>query len=234
MIEHSVERALEAGADDITVVVGYRGELVRDALAGHELHFADQEVQRGTGHAVAQAAPFLRGFEGNVVVLYGDMPLLSAALIRSLVDRRDETGAGGVALTIELDNPPDFGRIIRDGGGRVQRIVEVRDATPEQLAVHELNVGAYCFDCAGLLEALGRLRDDNEQGEYYLTDVVELLVGAGRGVEAVTAPTIEETLGINDPFHLAFAEKLGDIRYAEGLFELIGAVLALERTNPRS
>jgi bifunctional UDP-N-acetylglucosamine pyrophosphorylase/glucosamine-1-phosphate N-acetyltransferase len=193
------------------------------ALADFGTTFAVQDEQRGTGHAVMAAREYLEGFEGNVVVLYGDMPLLAEATIRSLIDRRDQTGAAAVALTIELDNPPDFGRIVRDADGRVERVVEVKDCTPEELAIREVNVGAYCFDSQALLDALGELNDDNAQSEYYLTDVFGTMATKGQRTATVVTPNLEEALGINDPVALAFAEKLADIRYAESLYELIDA-----------
>ncbi len=233
MVHHSIERARAAGVDEIIVVVGHRRETVMEALKDWDVQFAIQEEQRGTGHAVAQARPYLEDFVGNVVVLYGDMPLLSAETIRSLIRRRDETDAAAVILTIVLDNPPDFGRIVRDETGRVVRVVEVKDATPEELAIKEVNVGAYCFDCQALLPALEQIRDDNQQGEFYLTDVVEILIRDGQRVETVITPNLEEALGINDPVHLSFAEKLADIRYAESLYELIDATLAMSRASSR-
>ncbi|MFQ5854653.1 MAG: NTP transferase domain-containing protein [Anaerolineae bacterium] len=231
MIQHSIERARGAGVDGVTIVVGYRREMVMEALEGWDVQFALQEEQRGTGHAVAQARRYLEGFEGNVVVLYGDMPLLSQGTIRDLIQRRDETDAAGVILTIVLDNPPDFGRIVRDEAERVMRVVEAKDATPDELAIKEVNVGAYCFDCQALLPALSQLRDDNQQGEFYLTDVVEIMARQGHRVETVVTPNLEEALGINDPVHLAFAEKLTDIRHAESLYELIDATLTMSRAG---
>ncbi|HIC93374.1 MAG TPA: hypothetical protein EYP09_03890 [Anaerolineae bacterium] len=228
MIQHSVEKARAAGAGEIIVVVGYKREMIMDFL-GDSVKYAIQEEQLGTGHAVACARPYLEDFDGNVVVLYGDMPLLSPQTIRRLIGRRDETDAAAVLLTIVLDNPPEFGRIVRDEKGRVMRIVEVKDATPEQLKIKEINVGAYCFDCRSLLPALEHLNNDNAQGEYYLTDVAEVLYRQGKLVETVQTGNIEEALGINDPVHLAFAEKLADIRYAESLYELIDATIALAR-----
>ncbi len=234
MIHHSIDRARAAGVGDIVVVVGYRSELVVEEVGGPGIRFVLQEEQLGTGHAVAQARPHLEGFEGDVVVLYGDMPLLSSEIIQALIARREEAGAAGVALTIELENPPDFGRIIRDAEGRILRVVEVKDANPEELAVREVNVGAYCFQAPALLEALGQLSDDNAQGEYYLTDVVGILVASGQVVDTVRTHRLEETLGVNDPFHLSFAEKIGDIEFAESMYELIDASLAMERREQGS
>jgi bifunctional UDP-N-acetylglucosamine pyrophosphorylase/glucosamine-1-phosphate N-acetyltransferase len=232
MIVHSVQRARAAGITNITIVVGYGGDLIRDELAGQGVLFVDQPHQLGTGHAVAQAKELLENAPGPVVVLYGDMPLLSPPTIAALVDTMRRTDAAGVALTVELDAPPDFGRIIRDADGRVIRVVEVKDATPEELAVREVNVGAYCFDPALLLDALGRLRADNQQAEYYLTDVIGILASDGRRVETLVTDALEEALGVNDPLHLAFAGKLSDIEYAESLYDLIDAAAAMRRTSP--
>jgi bifunctional UDP-N-acetylglucosamine pyrophosphorylase/glucosamine-1-phosphate N-acetyltransferase len=223
LVSYSIDAVREAGADNVVVVVGYRRELVEQALAEEDVAFAVQTEQRGTGHAVLAARDHLTG-DGDVLVVYGDMPLLTSGTLRRLRDRRHETGAAAVALTITLDNPPDFGRIVRDEQGRVLRVVEVRDATVEELALREVNVGAYCFSEKHLLPALERLSSDNAQGEYYLTDVVGILVGDGLVVETLATEDLEETLGINDLLHLAFAEKLHDIKYAESLYELVDAV----------
>jgi bifunctional UDP-N-acetylglucosamine pyrophosphorylase/glucosamine-1-phosphate N-acetyltransferase len=231
MVQYAVDRAHAAGIEEVIIVVGYKKEEVMSALAAAGTIFAVQDEQRGTGHAVMAAREHLEGFDGNVVVLYGDMPLLSEATIRALVACRDETGAAAVALTIELDNPPDFGRIVRDSSGRVVRVVEVKDCTPEELAIREVNVGAYCFDSRRLLEALGELSDDNAQGEYYLTDVFATMAAKRQRVDTVVTPNLEEALGVNDPVALAFAEKLVDIRYAESLYELIDATAHAARDS---
>jgi bifunctional UDP-N-acetylglucosamine pyrophosphorylase/glucosamine-1-phosphate N-acetyltransferase len=223
LVSYAIANARDAGADEVVVVVGYRRELVEEALADEGVVFAVQTEQRGTGHAVLAARDHLGG-DGDVLVMYGDMPLLTGPTLRRLRDRRRETGAAAVALTITLDNPPDFGRIVRDEAGRVLRVVEVRDASPEELAIREVNVGAYCFQGRHLLPALERLGSDNAQGEYYLTDVLGILVEDGLPVETVGTDDLEETLGINDLLHLAFAEKLTDIKYAESLYDLVDAV----------
>ena len=184
LVSHAIDASRQAGADTVVVVVGYRRELVQQALSGAGVAFAVQTEQRGTGHAVLAAREHLGG-DGDVLVLYGDMPLLTPATLRRLRDVRRATGAAAVALTITLDNPPDFGRIVRDADGRVVEVVKVRDASPEVLAIREVNVGAYCFTARHLLSALERLRSDNAQGEYYLTDVVGILVADGLPVQTV-------------------------------------------------
>jgi bifunctional UDP-N-acetylglucosamine pyrophosphorylase / glucosamine-1-phosphate N-acetyltransferase len=231
MITRSVRRARAAGIEGVTVVVGYRGELIRAALGGEAVSFVDQEQQLGTGHAVIQAREAIESASGSVVILYGDMPLLSPRTIERLVRVRQESSCAAVLLTVVLDAPPDFGRIIRDDAGRVVKVVEVKDATAEQLDIHEVNVGAYCFAADALLSALDLLRADNAQGEYYLTDVIELMADEGLAVATVVTDALEETLGVNDPLHLEFAGKLGDIQYAESLYELIDATLAMRRAS---
>jgi len=232
LVSYAIDSARAAGAETVVVVVGYRRDLVVSTLADSGVEFAVQAEQRGTGHAVLAAQEYLGGTTGDVLVLYGDMPLLSAATLRELVRRRRETGAAAAVLTLVIDNPPDFGRIVRDPDGRVLRVVEVKDADAAELSIREVNVGAYCFAAERLLPVLERLRTDNAQGEYYLTDVVGLLVQDGQRVETVETTNIEETLGINDLPHLAFAGSLDDIRYAESLYELVDAVASAARLKP--
>ena len=234
MVIYCIEASMAAGIDDVILVVGVGREAVIDAVddAYEGVEFAFQDEQLGTGHAVIQARAFLDGFEGNVAVLYGDMPMLTAETIRSVVEHRDATGAAAVVLTIELENPPDFGRIVRDADGKVVGIVEAGDATAAELAVREVNVGAYCFDAVGLLGALDRLGSDNTQGEYYLTDVIGILAADGALVETVVTGNIEETLGVNDPEHLDFAEKIRHIRYAEKMYPRVDALARERRPKP--
>ena len=207
VIRHSIANVRDVGIDDVIVVVGYGRDRVMEHL-GDEVRFAVQEEQLGTGHAVLQALPLLEEATGPVVICYGDMPFLRPATIRELVDAGSRPGVAGAILTMELENPPDFGRVVRDGRGRVRRVVEVWDCTPEELEIKEFNVGVYCFDAAALRWALPRLGNDNAQREYYLTDVVHILVEGGRRVETVRTETVEETLGINDLDDLERAEHL--------------------------
>jgi len=230
MIEYAVEHLREAGIDDVIVVVGYGRDQVLAKL-GDRVRYAVQEEQLGTGHAVQQALPLLEGTTGSVVICYGDMPLLTPATIESLIDAQAREDVAGAILTVVLENPPDFGRIVRNAAGTVRKVVEVKDCTPEELQLREVNVGVYCFDSEALQWALPRLDNTNAQHEYYLTDVVGLLAAAGKRVETVRTENLEETLGINDRAHLQFAERLRDIAYAESLYELVDASVALARKN---
>lgn len=207
LILHAIENVREAGIDDVIVVVGHRRDLVMEHLDGRA-RFAVQEEQLGTGHAVLAALPLISG--SNVFVCYGDMPFLDPATIREIIEARSRQDAAAAILTMTSDDPPPYGRVVRDGHGRVQRVVEVGDCTPEELAIEEVNVGVYCFDAQALRRALPRLGDTNAQGEYQLTDVVRVLVEGGRRVETVRTDDPIEALGVNDRSDLAWADLAAD------------------------
>jgi bifunctional UDP-N-acetylglucosamine pyrophosphorylase/glucosamine-1-phosphate N-acetyltransferase len=233
VIRHSIDNVREAGIGDVIVVVGHGRDRVIEHLRGR-VRFAVQEEQLGTGHAVRQALPLLGEATGSVVVCYGDMPFIRPSTFRALIDAQSQPGVAAAILTMELDNPPDFGRVVRDERGGVRRVVEVKDCTPEELEIKEFNVGVYCFNTGALRWALPRLSDDNAQGEYYLTDVVQILAEGGRRVETVRIETIEETLGINNRADLELAGRLKDIARAESVSELVDASIALGRRRRRS
>ncbi|MEG2571315.1 MAG: NTP transferase domain-containing protein, partial [Clostridia bacterium] len=153
---------------DTTIVVGYKKESVIAAISD-EYRIAVQDKQLGTGHAVASAASEFDGYNGNVIVLYGDMPMLKRSTYEALIARHIETGADCTLLTAISESSLAYGRIVRDGGN-ICGIVEQKDCTPEQLAITELNVGVYVFKSALLFENLKKLKNNNAQGEYYLTD----------------------------------------------------------------
>jgi len=227
LIQHVVERVRRVGIRDIIVVVGYEREQVM-AHMGTSVRYAVQGQQLGTAHAVMMARPHLSDFTGRLLIVYGDMPLVNPDTMKLLIDRCQGNVKASM-LTIILENPPDFGRVVRGADGRVLRIIEVRDADPETLAIREINVGMYCFECRALLAALDRLSNDNAQQEYYLTDAIEAIASAGHRIETIVAPTVEETLGINEPAHLRFAESLKHLNYAERLYPVIDASLAASR-----
>jgi bifunctional UDP-N-acetylglucosamine pyrophosphorylase / glucosamine-1-phosphate N-acetyltransferase len=232
LLAHVLETARALGARRPIVVHGHGAEAVRAAFGDTDVQWVLQPQQLGTGHAVQQALPLLAGTSGPVVICYGDMPLLSPATVRRLIAAQAQPGVAGAILTVVLDNPPDFGRVVRDADGRVRKVVEVKDCTPQELALREVNVGVYCFDAEALCWALPRLDNDNAQHEYYLTDVVAILAQSGQRVETYQTESLEETLGINDRSHLQFAERLRDIAYAESLYELVDVLVDLERRRP--
>ena len=190
------------------VVVGHQAEAVRAAVADADLSFALQAEQHGTGHAVRVARDAaLRDFQGEVLILYGDVPLLETATLRSLIDAHHATGAVLSLLTTELEDPTGYGRIVRDSAGRILRIVEQKDADAPTRALREVNPGIYCVDAAFLFAALDRLEPNNAQGELYLTDVVAQAVASGRRVTSQpVAP--DEVVGVNSRADLAALEAV--------------------------
>jgi bifunctional UDP-N-acetylglucosamine pyrophosphorylase/glucosamine-1-phosphate N-acetyltransferase len=204
LITHSLAAARAASTEKPVVVIGHGAEAVREFL-GETARCVVQEPQLGTGHAVQQAAATLKGKSDLILVTYGDMPLLRAETLSRLVETQQANPGPVSMLTVRAADPRGFGRVVRGLDGRVQAIVEEAAATPEQLKINELNVGAYCFSAAWLWEALARI-PLSQKGEYYLTDTVGLAVKAGLPVQALAAEDPLETIGINTRVHLAEAE----------------------------
>jgi bifunctional UDP-N-acetylglucosamine pyrophosphorylase/glucosamine-1-phosphate N-acetyltransferase len=206
LVGHVLTAVREALPDArVLVVVGRGAEQVTTHLAeiAPEAGTVLQAEQRGTGHAVRVALDSVRDVDGTVIVLNGDIPMLTADTLRHLVAGHDAAGAAATILTAVVADPTGLGRVIRRPDATVARIVEHRDATDAELAVTEVNAGAYAFDAAALRESLAKISADNDQGEEYLTDVVGLLVGSHRPVRAYRTADPEETLGCNDRVELA-------------------------------
>ncbi len=207
LLEHVLQAARGAGLDafDIVVVAGYGADRVRERTETWNARWVRQEPQLGTGHAVSQAQPALAGYD-TILVLHGDMPLLSAATVRALSTRQLETNAAAVLATAIPGQPLAYGRILRDAANRVMGIVEEKSATPEQRAIRELNAGFYAFRAAALWPALQKIGCDNPHREYYLTDVIALLAQAGEPVETHALSDPDEIMGVNDRRELAVAD----------------------------
>jgi bifunctional UDP-N-acetylglucosamine pyrophosphorylase/glucosamine-1-phosphate N-acetyltransferase len=214
MLAHVIDCAMELGADDVCVVYGYGGDRVRAAFPDETLRWALQAQQKGTGHAVMQALSDPP--EGNrVLVLYGDVPLLQRETLEALL----AVPADDVALlTVDVQSPSGYGRVIREGG-EVRRIVEQKDATPGEQAVREVNTGVMLVPGRRLSDWLSRLRNDNSQGEFYLTDIIAMAVADGVRVHGISAPDEEEVMGINDRKQQAEAERVLQRRRVEALME---------------
>ena len=207
MVQHVLDAARSAGAKRNIVVTGFGGEMVREAL-GNQAEFVEQKEQLGTGHAVQQTADLLAGENGTVMVLCGDTPLLTGALLKKLYDEHVAAGAKATVLTAIMPDATGYGRIIRLADGSVARIVEHKDATEAERQVQEVNSGIYCFAARELFDSLKQVNNDNAQGEYYLPDVLEILKQQGEKIWAVAADDYESTLGINSRLQLAGAEKI--------------------------
>ena len=212
LLEHVLLATLPLEPERTVVVVGHRAEDVETRFAdyaGRGVRFVRQDfgLGYGTGIAVRQAEPALAGVEGDVLVLYGDGPLIRTETLRRLTRTHAAAGDGMTLLTTEVADPYGLGRIVRAAGGSVARIVEEKDATPEEKLILEINPGIYVFD-RHVFELAAQLTSDNAAGEYYLTDMVNLYLGAGLSVRAVLGDDETEILGVNDPQQLEFVESL--------------------------
>jgi len=211
LIAWVLDAAKSLAPEQILLVTGHMKELVAEALERHGQNWkgvtlVHQAEQLGTGHAVQVCLPQLGKNPGRVVVLYGDMPLLGAGTLQSLLALQERSAAGGAAiLTACPESARGFGRVLRGPAGGVERIVEEKDCTPAQKAIAEVNTGVYVFDGQALVDALPRLTNDNAQKEYYLTDVVALLAASGLPVAAHETEELDEIIGINNLVHLAEA-----------------------------
>lgn len=203
LAQHVIETARRLDPEKLIVVYGHGGEIVRAMLQADDIAWAEQAQQLGTGHAVAQAVPQL-GAAGKTLVLYGDVPLTSVTTLKRLL----QAGKDGLSvLTVNLDNPTGYGRIVRDAAGNVVSIVEEKDATAEQKCIREVNTGIMAIPTARLGDWLGQLRNDNAQGEYYLTDIVALAVAEGMPVHTAQPEGEWEVLGVNSKVQLAELER---------------------------
>lgn len=214
MVEHVVRNVSEVGADKIVTVVGHGAEKVKEQL-GDRSDYVLQEQQLGTAHAVQQAASLIEGLPGVTLVVCGDTPLIRPETMQALMQHHEEEKAKATILTAIAENPTGYGRIIRNAGGDVAKIVEQKDASPKERQVKEINTGTYCFDNKALFEALKKVSNENVQGEYYLPDVIEILQQQGETVSAYATEDFSETLGVNDRVALAEAERLMRLRIAE-------------------
>lgn len=213
IIRYSVEAASQATGLKPVLVLGKDAEQVRDVI-GTAADYAIQEVQLGTGHALRQSKDLLRGQADLVLVMTGDMPLLSVETLKRVIDghvarqaRQQETLLPITMLTVNSEQSRGYGRVLRDANGDVQSVVEEADASPEQLALKELNASVYCFDPRWLWDALPRLQR-SAKGEFYLTDVIEIAVKDGFSVQAIPTQDPDEAIGINTRVHLAEAETI--------------------------
>jgi len=207
LLTHIVATVRAAPIDRTVVVIGHQADLVRATCVAPDLVFVVQEPQLGTGHAVQVAAPELRE-GGYTVVTAGDVPLLTVATLRRLIAATIAERAAATVLTCVVEDAGMYGRIVKDGTGRLIRIVEARDAAAAELAIGEYNTGVFCFRTDRLREALANLTDDNDQKEYYLTDTVAYLVGRGHSVATLITDDPEEVVGINTVAELAAAERI--------------------------
>jgi len=216
LLEHVHRLAAGFAGNDINIVYGHGGERLRNDLADLKATWTEQSEQLGTGHAVLQVADWIRG-DATVLILYGDVPLLTAATVQGLLRRVSETSLA--LLTVELEQPDGYGRILRDGEGRAVAIVEEKDADAAQRAIAEVNTGIMALRGDRLQQWLGRLDNRNAQNEYYLTDIIAMAVADGVRVETARPAAATEVLGVNTRAQLALLERAYQLRQAQYLME---------------
>lgn len=203
LIEHSVRTALSlARPERVFVVVGHQAERVREKLAPEGVRFIHQTEQKGTGHAILCGREELSSLGGRLLVFYGDCPLILPSTLEGFLE------SGAAMITTRLEDPAGYGRVVRNAAGAVQAIVEQKAATPGQLQVREINAGIYCFPSDLFWRHVGRLTTDNPAGEYYLTDMIAILIAEGYPVRAMVVEDSAELLGINNRVELAAADNV--------------------------
>jgi bifunctional UDP-N-acetylglucosamine pyrophosphorylase/glucosamine-1-phosphate N-acetyltransferase len=218
MIEYVLDASRAAGVRRQVVIVGHEAERVKQALSHHaDVEFALQAEQKGTGHAVMMCRDNLANHDGPVLILTGDAPLMRPESFTALLADFSDQHAACVIGTAETENNHGLGRIVRGSGGEFLRIVEQKDATPEEAAIREINVGCYVFDCQALFAALSEIRPNNKQGEYYLTDCAAILKSQGKRVVASQRLDIAEALGVNTRSQLVDIHRVFQTRCFERL-----------------
>ncbi|MGX7245136.1 bifunctional UDP-N-acetylglucosamine diphosphorylase/glucosamine-1-phosphate N-acetyltransferase GlmU [Enterococcus quebecensis] len=207
MVEHIMDQVEKTNPSEVVTIVGHGAEAIKGHL-GERSQYALQEEQLGTGHAVLQAEAHLAGKQGTTLVITGDTPLLTSETLTNLFDYHQGKNASATILTAHAEDPTGYGRIIRDHVGIVEKIVEQKDASEQEARVQEINTGTFCFDNEALFNALSKINTNNAQGEYYLTDIIEILKKEGKAVAAYQMSNFEEAMGINDRVALAEANKI--------------------------
>lgn len=209
LIRHSIDTAFEvAPADKVFVVVGYQAERVQGETDEAGVKVIHQTAQLGTGHAVLCGRDQLESLGGRLIVSVGDCPLIQAETLRAVAEMQRTSGAAAAVITTDIANPTGYGRMIRSASGDLAEIVEEKDCTPEQRRVCEINSGIFCFDAALFWEYAGRIKPNTINGEYYLTDMVAILIAAGHRVVAMKVPDCSQVLGINNRVELAQADRI--------------------------
>jgi bifunctional UDP-N-acetylglucosamine pyrophosphorylase / glucosamine-1-phosphate N-acetyltransferase len=208
MLFYPLKTAQKFSPQKLVVVVGHQAGRVEELFAGGNIVFVRQEQQLGSGHAVAVTEELLTGFSGTVLIMCGDVPLIRMETIERLLAGHWQRAATVSVLTVNLDDPDGYGRVVRDTAGALQRIVEHRDATEEQRRIREINTGIYCCKASFLYAALKKIGNNNDQGEYYLPDIIALAVTEGKPALAVLTNDFQEVKGINDRIDLAEAERV--------------------------
>lgn len=207
MIKHVVDAVMEAKIDDITVVVGHRAEEIKEYLKD-SVNYAFQDQQLGTGHAVKCAEKCFEKKSGQVIVLTGDTPMITTQTIKELISYHRDNNYSATIMSAEFEDPTGYGRILRDKNSEVLKIVEHKDCTVEEISINEVNSGIYCFDIDDLKNALDDIKNNNAQGEYYLTDAIEIIKSKNKKIGAYIVKDKVEIMGINNRQQLSEAQQI--------------------------
>jgi UDP-N-acetylglucosamine pyrophosphorylase len=212
MVHYVIDVALSLGSEKTVLIIGHQREKVKELCRQYPVLYAIQDEQLGTAHAIMQTEKFLGDYSHDLLILSGDVPLLTKSTLERLISTHQNTDAIATLLTAALDDPTGYGRIIRNSEGNVHKIVEHKDASSDELEIKEINVGIYIFKTASLFKNIARVRNDNAQGEYYLPDVIKMYVENGDKVVAQLAENFDETRGINTVEQLKQAETILNTR----------------------
>ncbi len=231
MLAYVLDAARQAGAQRIIVVVGHdRESVMREFSDQSDIVWVHQQEQKGTGHAVQVCREALKDFTGDVFILAGDGPLIRAETLSRIVDEHRRKQAAMTLATSVIDNPAGYGRIVRDATGEILAIVEEKDASSDQRAIHEVNPSYYLFEATALFGALEKIRPNNQKGEYYLTDTLAILRGEGRAVTALAAVPAEDILSINSRLELAVVSRVMQRRIQAAVMDSGVTIVSPENT----
>jgi len=207
MVQRVVDVAKKSGANELAVIVGYKAEKVKENISAEGIKFFVQQQQLGTGHAVMQAIDFIND-KDDYIILYGDTPLIREETLKNLIEFHEKNNNGVSIISAIVEDSAGYGHIIRDNNSNFLKNVEYKDCTEEEKDVKEINTGIYCYKGSSLKKALGNLKNDNIQGEYYLPDTLEIILKSGEKVDAMTKGDVSEFFGVNSRAQLAIAEEI--------------------------
>lgn len=208
MVLYPIELARSVGSEIIVLVVGHRADLIRAHFEHEDLLYVYQREQLGTGHAVLQTRESLRNFDGNILILCGDVPLLLPATVHALIELHGKSQAAVTVLTTLLEDPTGYGRVVKGTNGDIIKIVEDRDASEQEKEIREINSGIYCVESRFLYEAVAQISNENAQSEYYLTDIIEIATRMNRTARSYVIFDYHEVMGINSPQELEKANQI--------------------------
>lgn len=219
IINYVLDVIKEAGLKDVLIVTGYKEELVRERLDRNEYQFVTQKEQKGTGHALMSCKEALKGFKGNLLVLTGDAPLISADTVKRLARAIEVFDSDAILVTAAMDDPTGYGRIVRDNKGRIRKIQEEVDTSSKEKVIQEVNSGFYGFRAPEIFELLSKVKSNNEKGEYYITTIIDLLTSKGKKVDSLRLQDPRESYGVNTRHDLVICSNVIRWRILESHME---------------